>query len=557
MSQHRQSRLLSSATGLLLPLLLGACGPVSQADRKDEGEETPGEVAPENELEDESRRTRCGETEIVQADLRRLTASEFQSTLEDVFPEILDLWAGVALGTDPTGPVGFSNDSRLLVVGPQTAEEIFRTGGDVATLITSEALLPSLLPCSGDADRACAGSFIDSYGERMYRRTLSEVEREELLVYFDSVLGASDFPTAMKWMITGMIQSPFFVYRSEVGDASGKLSPEEVATQLSYIYLGSAPSQELLDRARAGELESAEARVAEARSMVATPAGQAVLGKFLSEWTGYEQVLSATKFGLEEIIVPLRESMAAETKAFFNHVLVDQGGSVSDLLSAPYTFTNDVLASHYGFGEAGTELALSQRPEGQGLGLLAQGSILSVASHANTTSPVFRGLFVFEKLLCNEKPPIPSDIDFTAVSEVSEANTTRERFEKIHSADSSCANCHAVFEPFGFALEDFDNAGVYRTMEGAFPIDAAASAPVSEGNSLSFDGTTDLAGQLAERPEVTDCVSGLMAAYTYSGGGGVVCLAEGERAALADGSLSLYEYYTQLAASPNMVERSK
>ena len=102
-------------------------------------------------------------------------------------------------------------------------------------MIASPGIIETIVPCYANADRACAGVFIDTYGERMYRRALSEIERTELLDYFDSVLARSEFSTGMKWMTTAMIQSPFFVYRSEIGDSSGNLSPEEIATQLSYV----------------------------------------------------------------------------------------------------------------------------------------------------------------------------------------------------------------------------------------------------------------------------------------------------------------------------------
>ena len=108
---------------------------------------------PGENIEQESARTRCETTGTIGADLRRLTAIEVQATLADIFPETADVWSGVAMGADPVGPLGFTNDSRLLLVGPQTAEEVFRTGGDIGTVLTSDGVIDLVLPCAAAADR--------------------------------------------------------------------------------------------------------------------------------------------------------------------------------------------------------------------------------------------------------------------------------------------------------------------------------------------------------------------------------------------------------------------
>jgi hypothetical protein len=507
----------------------------------------------------ESPRTRCESTETIAADLRRLTALEFEATINDIFPEVAATWGGVSLGADPVGPLGFTNNSQKLVVGPQTAEEIYRTAGDLGEALTAEGVIQTLLPCAEFADRGCANYFIDTYGERMYRRGVSDIERDELLNYFDSVAVRSDFATGIKWMITAMVQSPFFVYRSEIGFDGGQLTAEEIATQLSYIYTGKSPSPELLARARAGEFASPEARVAEARNMVAADPNHSILMRFFNEWSGYKQVESAVKFGLEDNINALRASMVKETEAFFREVVINLGGNVPSLLNANYTFTDGVLAQHYGFGEAGDDVQKSIRPEGQGLGLLAQGSLLSTMSGPDITSPIFRGLFVFEKLLCNEEAVLPEGV-IPPIEAAAEANTTRERFE-IQHAQPGCNSCHREFEPFGFGMEDFDEAGRFRTFETNeeqgvdYAINAAAAAPLPDDSTLEFNGSTDLSTKLSQLPVITDCVSGLLASFAYSGGGGQVCVAETERTALQDGVYGLYEYYIQLAASPNMTQR--
>jgi hypothetical protein len=155
-------------------------------------------------------------------------------------------------------------------------------------------------------------------------------------------------------------------------------------------------------------------------------------------------------------------------------------------------------------------------------------------------------------LLCSvpEKPPP----NVPPISGSVNANTTRERYEQLHAVGGACYACHSSFEPFGFALEHFDEAGRFRDNENGFPINAAASGTIG-GAITAFDGVTDLATKLASTPEVTDCVSGLLAAYVFAGGGGQICLAEEQRNALLNGSYGLQEYYIQLAAAPSFTRR--
>ena len=171
------------------------------------------------------------------------------------------------------------------------------------------------------------------------------------------------------------------------------------------------------------------------------------------------------------------------------------------------------------------------------------------------TSPVFRGIWVFEKLLCGETPAVPGPVP--PIEESAPADTTRERFENAHGT-GACRTCHEAFEPFGFALEDFDELGRYRADENGFMIDASASAlvPGVDGE-VTFDGLEELAVMLGDQATVTDCVSGRLAAFAYSGGGGEACLAEPERSALSSGVYGLLEYYAQLAAAPSMTSRNR
>jgi hypothetical protein len=499
---------------------------------------------------------RCAQSKIAPPMLRRLTRTELENSILDVFPQIAATYGGVKLGPDPLSSLKFTNDASVLVVGGETAKEILKTAKDVAALVTGSSVLPQVLPCStGGADQACATTFINTYGPRLYRHALSDTERNELVGYYGSVAGRSNFTMGIKWTLIAMMQSPDFLYRSEVGDASGQLSPEEIASEISYTFGGTTPSAALMTKATSGQLGTPDAVAQEAAALQQTPKGREVLERFFREWTGYEKVLGTTKMAVMDFDV-VQASMIQETQQFIDEVVFNTGGNVKDLLTAKYTFVDAKLSQFYAFGAGGGGGTFTKvnRPANWGVGLLAQGSILAGTSHPTMTSPVFRGLLVFANLLCNTRPKPPPVVP--TIDENVPANTTRQRFEMVH-AQPGCSTCHQTFEPYGFAFEHFDETGRYRADEKGFAIDATGTTTLPSGATLTFDGLDDLATKLAAMPGVTDCVSGLLANYAFSGGGGKLCLAEEARAAIANGQYGLRDFYVQIARSPSFARRMR
>jgi len=506
---------------------------------------------------------RCQVTQLAPPQLRRLTAIELERTLRDTFPSLATAWSGVRLGADPVSPLGFSNDARTLVVASQTAQELLGTADDVAQNVTAPAALAALVPCAAAAapGRACADQLVQAVGARLFRRALSSDEAADYGALFDSVAASSDFATGAHWVVAALIQSPSTVYRSELGVAAGssrKLTPDELASELSYTYGGTAPSAELLAAAERGDFAASEARIAKAKELFATPAGREQLHQFLAEWSGYGRVASKTKTTVMNF-ESLRTSMQQETKLFFDEAVVSRKGGVREVLTANYTFVDSSLAQLYGFGAASsTGFAQVERPAGQGLGLLAQGSMLAGSAHADASSPTLRGLVVYERLLCHQKPPVPPNVGVIAAVIPGAKTTTRQRYEVAHRTNASCAGCHQFFDPLGFGFEHFDEAGRYRADEGGLSIDATGQALAYPDTSVvfAFDGEDDLAQKLANNSAVSDCVSGLAAAYAFAGAGGRTCLAEDARAAFARGELGVLDYLAALAGSPSFVERA-
>ncbi len=489
--------------------------------------------------------------------LRRLTRSELENSLRDIFPE-LSAWQGVELSRDPTSALGFSTDAMVLVVNGPTFRNLLDTAEDVAGLVTSSPSFETLLPCSATSPgRACAEEFVQHYGLRLFRRPLTVDENARYLSYFDSVHQASDFRSGIKWTLSVMLQSPHHFYRSEVGTAEGdsrKLDQYEVATNLAYTYSGTTPSAELLAKAERGELSGA-ALEETARQLLLDPRHAETKRLFFREWLGHEQVLNQSREQSPDFASSIAPRLVQETERFLDHI-VETDGTIFDLLLADYTFLDQTLSNFYGYGGVvGDEFSLVTRPAGHGLGLLAQGSLLAATSHQTETSPTLRGLLFTERFLCIEPPAPPATIPpLEAAPGIENAQTTREKYEDLHAV-SGCSNCHDVFDPYGFAFEQFDETGRFRETEHGAPIDTVATVRFINGDQTDVSNIESLARLVETRDDVEQCVSGLISAYMLSGAGGEICVAEDSREKFVKGEISILDFMVSLAASPHFSER--
>jgi hypothetical protein len=190
------------------------------------------------------------------------------------------------------------------------------------------------------------------------------------------------------------------------------------------------------------------------------------------------------------------------------------------------------------------------------VGLLAQGSLLAINAGNTHTSPTQRGALVRERLLCADIPPPPPVVGDIPPPTGSE--TTRQRYEQ-HSASSSCAGCHQLMDPIGFAFEHLDATGRYRELEGAFPIDATGAITArGAGTPITFDGPGELASRLAERPETSTCVAAFMASHAYGlDHHDTSCLVSSLAGQLGRGEVSLLDYYVALTTTPHFTRRAE
>lgn len=547
---------------LALLLSLSACGPPQSEDPDDPGDGSGGSATSGGDGDTGSGGSMvpqdpnsCAESTPGTRLVRRLTRRELTNTQQDIFGDAASS-APTALPGDAVDRIRLSNDSSILQMTQDTTQAVLDRAEEIATAVTAPESLNSSLPCaSSSPDATCASEFIKKYGEALFRRTLDQADLDRYLALYDSVSGASDFNTGLKWTLVGLIQSPHAVYRTELGQG-GALTPYEIASELSYDYSASPPSADLIAKALSGELDDPEARYEEAKKLLATERGGEVVHQFFEEWLNYRDILTVSRAKTPDNFEAVRPKMALETRRFLETLLFEKEGNISDLLTANYTIADQELASYYGFSGGSADITQDGGSEVErtyGLGLFAQGSVTGTMSSITITSPTRRGLLLLRRLFC-EVPGLPEAINFDLTVSELEGNTTRERLEASHLS-TSCAKCHERFDPLGFGFEHFDHVGRYREEEvtdnGSFPINASATVALLDD--LAIDGQEQLMTGLSTSSAVLSCVSGTLSNYVY--GGQADCRDKDARVRIMSGETSIVDYLAELAREPHFVER--
>jgi hypothetical protein len=478
------------------------------------GEQPPGMVPPGAGFDTKSECQKLGDgLHPGPSPLRRLTRDEYDATVAE-------------LANDTTKPgrefppearaLGFFNIADAQTITSLHAES-YKTGAEgVAERATAN--VQALLGCS-ESDGACVDGFIQRFGTRAYRRPLAADEAARLRQVY--VWGQQNTTAAdgVRMVIEVLLQSPDFLYRPELGAAVAApgvlhLSSYEMATRLSYLLRGSLPDQTLLDEAAADRLKTAEQVRAQAERLLGDTRARETFKSFHRQWLDLDRTSTlerdATVYSGYSDAIP--DLLKRETEAFIDHVIFEDGGQLTTLLTAPYTFANATLSSFYGLtataGDAFAKIAVNPA---QRKGLLTQGSLLALHAQPLQTSPVHRGKFIRESFLCQFLPPPPANLVITP-PELDPSLTTRERFAQ-HSADESCAGCHQQMDPLGLGFEHFDAVGRWRDVENGLPIDATGNVVLTDVDG-DFDGAAALADKLAQSQQVADCMMKEWARFT-------------------------------------------
>jgi hypothetical protein len=444
------------------------------------------------------------------APARRMTRFEYNNTVRDLLGDTTS--PADSFPADEVSGV-FNNQASTLVVTELLAEGYMSAAESLAAKAVED--LPGLVGCDAAAlgEAACGADFIDRFGRRAFRRPLDDEGRSMLQGVFDAALAKWDYTTAIRLVVQTALQSPRFLYRFEAGmpdpAAPGvvELDDHEIASRLSFLIWGSMPDDTLFAAADAGKLRSRAEIQKQARRMLDDPRARGVVANFHEQWLGLKKLDTVDKDTktFPGYTPAWKTAWREETTAFVNEVIFDGEGDLGTLLTAPHTMMNAETAAYYGVsGPTGQGFVRVDLDPQERAGLLTQPSVLAVNAHVDQTSPVHRGKFVRERLLCEPVQPPPPNVK--AVPPAVDPNaTTRERFSQ-HSEDPGCGGCHKLMDPIGFGFEHYDGVGLYRTMDGSMPVDASGEIVGSKDANGKFDGAVELASRLAESEEVRACV---------------------------------------------------
>jgi mono/diheme cytochrome c family protein len=355
-------------------------------------------------------------------------------------------------------------------------------------------------------DRACATEILTRLARRAYRQPVTKTEMDPILAFYDAARRGGSFDAGIQRGLERILASPRFVFRMErdpersVPGVAYRISDVELASRLSFFLWSSIPDDELRDLASRRKLSEPATLEAQVRRMLDDPRSEALVTNFAGQWLHLRNLRTVQPNSDEfpDFDDNLRQAFRRETELLFDS-LIREDRSLLDLLRADYTFVNERLARHYGIsGVYGSRFRRVTVTDEARKGLLGHGSMLAVTSHAERTSPVLRGKWVLENLIGLPVPPPPDDVPpLKATEEGQKPRTVREQMAE-HRASPVCASCHRVMDPVGFALENFDAIGAWRTHEPGGPIDA--SGELADGRRV--DGVVTLRKAILERPEI-------------------------------------------------------
>jgi mono/diheme cytochrome c family protein len=455
--------------------------------------------------------------------LKRLTVAQYHNTLRDLFgPK-------VALPRDlepDTLVAGSATVGAARVALSATGVEKFAVAASSlgAWAAGDRDFRERFVPCAaelevadGAADESCLRGFVTAFGRRAWRRPLAadEVERYTALAR-QAVADDGGWRAALAGTTSAFLQSPHFLYRSEVGvpDPSDpkrrRLGDFELASRLSYFLWGAPPDDALLDAALAGKLATEAGLAAEAQRMLRNPLARATMAGFFLELFRLRRLdrISESRTKYPQYTDTIGASLRGETLRLIEEIAFAPGRDFREIFSADFTYVNPELAKLYGVAipantkrDAYVRVAL---PAGAGRGgVLGQGAFLTIFAHATTSSPTKRGKFIRESLLCQAVPPPPPNVETKLPKDEpgKPKLSARQKLEE-HRKNPRCNGCHKFMDPLGFAFERFDGIGARRSDEAGVTVDTSG-----ELDGVAFTDAGGLGRLLAKSPQVGACVA--------------------------------------------------
>ena len=483
---------------------------------------------------------------IIEVPLRRLTAFEHRNTVADLFPNLEPPVYGLPVDDRREG---FDNNGEAAIPSKLHIEQYNAAAEQVADLAVQD--LPALIDCTPETDPNCSVRFVTEFGARAFRRPLTAAEVEAFRVFFVGPPGDTDFSAGVETTIQLMLQAPQFLYRIELHEAGGTpgtlapLDGYQLATRLSYFLWSSMPDATLLAAAAGGQLATPAQVEVEVRRMLDDPRAERAFLHFFRQWGELERVDLVSKLEEDTYDEATRSALREEFERFVRDVLGHGEGSFGDLLQSPRTFVNDRLAGLYGVAGPGPDMwAEVELDPTQRAGMLTQPAFLAGHGHPLNPSPVKRGNFVLQNLLCTNVGSPPPIAEAMGSPKPMPGMTNRQVYEELTKADQ-CNACHKMINPVGFAFEHYDTMGRFRELDQGLPVDSSGAI-----NGLSYADATEFMAGLVADPLAQNCFSRKWMIYSLGGPQLVPDMASEVADAFSTAELNLRELQVAIATHP-------
>ncbi len=498
--------MLAAACNGEIALPVGGPGSVTGAGGG--GSTDPNQQPPENP---------CATRTVADQPLRRLSQPQYHNVIADLFGAQAPALISGSLFPPTVITRGFVNDAEANTVNTEQSNAIEDNAEKIATAIlaTPDPYLRALLPCTlqatvSDADiDACKDGFISSFGQRAYRRPLTDAERTIARSVYDTVRASQSATNAFAATVQFFVESPALLYRVERGttaaDGPGsrvRLSDDEMATRLSFLFLDGPPDAALLDAAAKHELSTPEQVATQARRLVNDARLQPVLENFHRDWLRLYDAANGKDPNLfPNYTAAVRASLSAEPGQFIREVMKGES-TIAALLAGPRVPVDATTASYYRVSAPVAPWAPTQVPHRQGLLTLA--SVQAALGKPTQSSPIHRGNFIRSSVLCEPQLMLPANVDTsTPLQATSGANTAKERLAPLLTR-GDCSGCHSQINPVGFAFENYDSAGQWRDQENGGTIDASGSVILDNGP-VAFSGPEQFVEAVAASQKAQKC----------------------------------------------------
>jgi hypothetical protein len=447
--------------------------------------------------------------------MHRLNRVEYNNTVRDLLGATSR--PADAFPNDDRG-LGFDNIADILTLSPTHLTLYQSAAESLVTTALAGSQRAKILTCDLAAmGETCARTILRAFGGKAWRRPLTDAEVDKLTnVAKIAPANGDSWEVGVNLALQATLISPNFLFRVELDPSPTSTTPHaltgyELASRLSYFLWSTMPDDALFAAAAAGQLNDKAQLTAQVTRMLADQKAQALAENWGGQWLYTRQVdeVQPDTKAFPMFDAPLRAAMKQETSLMLQDVLF-KGISAEKLLLSDYTYVNERLAKHYGLaGVTGTTMQKVALDGGSHRGgFLTQGSFLTVTSHPTSTSPVLRGKWILEELMCKTVPPPPNNVMTKLDESTAGMKSLRQRLE-MHRANS-CAVCHVVMDPLGFGLENYDAVGAYRTMDGTFAVDSSGVLP----DGRSFNGAAELAGIVSKDDGFARCLTQKL--YTYA-----------------------------------------